>query len=189
MTAPRTWDVVDEASRDSFPASDPPGYYSAHASTTARTDPNPECVALEFVDAWNRRDPDAIAALFDDDADFVNVTGLWWHDREEIRRAHAYGLTRIFADSTLELVETRAKWLSPTVAIVHAKLRLRGQAPVGEVGTPGTRLSIFTFVVHETEDGWRCASAHNTDVVPGKETNIVDDQGRLEAVSYRDAAP
>lgn len=42
-----------------------------------------------FVDAWNHRDPDALAALFDQDAEFVNVTGLWWHTRDEIRSAHA----------------------------------------------------------------------------------------------------
>ena len=47
--------------------------------------------------------PDAIAALFDPDAEFVNVVGLWWHDREAIRRAHAYGLTRIFQHSTLRI--------------------------------------------------------------------------------------
>ena len=40
-----------------------------------------------FLEAWNHRDPDALAALFDKDAEFVNVTGLWWHTREEIRSA------------------------------------------------------------------------------------------------------
>jgi uncharacterized protein (TIGR02246 family) len=57
----------------------------------------PADVVLAFVDAWNHRDPDALAALFDDDAEFVNVTGLWWHTRDEIRSAHAYGLTRILS--------------------------------------------------------------------------------------------
>ena len=48
-----------------------------------------------------QRDPDALASLFDSDAEFVNVTGLWWHDRASIRKAHAYGLERIFSASTL----------------------------------------------------------------------------------------
>jgi uncharacterized protein (TIGR02246 family) len=61
----------------------------------------PEDVVVMFVDAWNHRDPDALAALFDTDAEFVNVTGLWWHTRDQIRSAHAYGLTRIFKDSSL----------------------------------------------------------------------------------------
>ena len=59
----------------------------------------PEDVVATFVEAWNRCDPDVLATLFDSDAEFVNVTGLWWHTREEIRKAHAYGLTRIFKES------------------------------------------------------------------------------------------
>ena len=69
---------------------------------TDRASSRPEAVAAEFVEAWNRRDPDALAALFDEDAEFVNVTGLWWHTRNKIRSAHAYGLTRIFKDSSLQ---------------------------------------------------------------------------------------
>jgi hypothetical protein len=50
-----------------------------------------------FVDAWNHRDPDALAALFDTDAEFVNVTGLWWHTRDEIRKR-----SRVRADPDLQ---------------------------------------------------------------------------------------
>jgi uncharacterized protein (TIGR02246 family) len=54
----------------------------------------PEDIVVSFVDAWNRRDPDALAALFDDDAEFVNVTGLWWHTRDEIEARTRTGLPK-----------------------------------------------------------------------------------------------
>jgi hypothetical protein len=64
-------------------------------------------------------------------------------------------------------------------------MTLEGQTPVDGVATPGARTNVFSFVVHRTPQGWRCASAHNTDVVPGMETNVVDGEGRLRSVDYR----
>ncbi len=145
----------------------------------------PERIPEAFVAAWNDRAPERIGALFDEDAEFVNVTGLWWHDRASIQQAHAYGLERIFNRTTLSLLETRVKWMANDIAVVHAKMELRGQSAAAGVAAPRTRRTIFSFVVHETSAGWRCASAHNTDVVPGAETNLVDDKGRLRPVSYR----
>lgn len=145
---------------------------------------HPEKIPELFVAAWNERDADAIADLFDEDAEFVNVTGLWWHDREAIRRAHAYGLQRIFGASVLRLDTVRVKHLTEKVAVVHARMTLTGQTPVKGVESPGTRRNLFSFVVHLTPRGWSCASAHNTDVVPG-ETNVVDADGRIGPVDYR----
>ena len=63
----------------------------------------PESVARVFVEAWARRDAEKLASLFDEDAEFVNVTGLWWHDRQAILKAHAYGFEHIFGAATLHL--------------------------------------------------------------------------------------
>jgi uncharacterized protein (TIGR02246 family) len=145
----------------------------------------PASIPTVFAEAWNARDVDTLASLFDEDAEFVNVVGLWWHDREAIRRAHAYGLRRIFNHSTLHVGTVRVKQLSDEIAVVHARMDLQGQTAVGAVLRPGERRNIFSFVVHRTADGWRCASAHNTDIVSGAETNVVDDAGWLGAVDYR----
>jgi uncharacterized protein (TIGR02246 family) len=137
-----------------------------------------------FAGAWNRRDPDSLASLFEDDAEFVNVTGLWWHDRPSIRNAHAYGLEHIFNASTLTVDETRVKQLSPDIAVVHARTTLSGQAPIGKIRQPGTRTSVFSFVARRVGERWLCASAQNTDVVPNMETNIVDDEGAFRTANY-----
>ena len=42
-----------------------------------------------FVSAWNEHDMRALSRLFADDADFVNVVGIWWKSRREIEAAHA----------------------------------------------------------------------------------------------------
>lgn len=149
----------------------------------------PDAIPHAFADAWNRRDADGIAALFEQDAEFVNVTGLWWHDREAIRRAHAYGLERIFNRSTLTVTTVRMRHLAPGLALVHARMRLAGQTPVAGIAEPGERRTIFSFVVRRGPGGWLCVSAHNTDVVPGAETNIVDQDGHLAGADYRRLRP
>ena len=145
----------------------------------------PEQIPSLFAEAWNRRDPDSLASLFEDDADFVNVTGLWWHDRASIRKAHAYGLERIFNESKLSIDETHVKQLSDDVAVVQARMTLSGQTPIGKIKRPGSRTNVFSFVAHRVGEGWLCASAHNTDVVPHMETNIVDDEGAFRAANYK----
>lgn len=146
----------------------------------------PQDIATLFAEAWARRDADGLAALFDENAEFVNVTGLWWHDRNAMRKAHAYGFETIFGASTLRLMEVRVKMLASTIAVVHARIRLEGQSGVAGVERPALRNTIFSFVVHQTNGTWSCASAHNTDVVPGMETNLVDADGHFRPVNYRD---
>ena len=99
----------------------------------------PEGIAAVFVEAWARRDADKLASLFDEDSEFVNVTGLWWHDREAIRKAHAYGFEHIFGASALRLMKVKVKMLADDIAVVHARVRLEGQSGAAHADRPGVR--------------------------------------------------
>jgi uncharacterized protein (TIGR02246 family) len=145
---------------------------------------SPEEIPALFARAWNDRDPDALASLFDEDAEFVNVTGLCWHGRESIRKAHAYGLERIVNKTLLAVDEIKVKLLSPGIAVVHARMTRSGQPPADAVIQSGPRTTIVSFVVHRIVDRWQCASAHNTDVVPNTETNVIDEAGVFGLGNY-----
>lgn len=127
---------------------------------------SPQDIPALFARAWNSHDADALASLFDEDAEFVNVTGLWCHDRESIRDAHANGQEQIFSKSTLATDATSVKLLSPDIAVVHARMTLCGGGPAGAATEPAPRTTIVSFVVHRVARRWLCASAHTSDVIP-----------------------
>lgn len=155
------------------------GFYGRWAweDLSAPAQTSPEDVPASFARAWNARDPDALALLFDEDAEFVNVTGVCWHDRESIRKAHAGGQERTFNTSTLVADATKVKRLSPDIAVVHARMTLSGRALDGAVTAAGPRTTIVSFVVHRIGERWRCASVHHTDVIPNMQTPVIADAG------------
>jgi len=105
---------------------------------------SPEDIPKLFKEAWMKRDADMLASLFVEDAEFVNVVGLWWHNREDIRQAHAYGFDKIFGDSELAIRKIKVKNLSEEIAVVHARMRLKGQTKKGDVEVPSIRQNIFS---------------------------------------------
>lgn len=150
------------------------GFYGRWAWEALPAPPHitPQEIPALFARACNERDPDALASLFDEDAEFVGVTGLCCHDRESIRQAHA-----LIARSQLAIEETRVRLLTPDIAVVHARMTLSGGAPADGVGPPGPRTTIASFVVHRSLDRWMCASAQTTDVIPTLEASIIEEAG------------
>jgi uncharacterized protein (TIGR02246 family) len=126
----------------------------------------PEDAATAFADAWNRHDMDDFAALFSEDANFVNVVGMWWKNRLEIEAAHRATHATMFRDSRLEGVVSSVVELSPGLASVHYRWTLTAaSAPDGSPA--GTREGILLLVVKKEQSGWRIKVAQNTDIVPG----------------------
>jgi uncharacterized protein (TIGR02246 family) len=121
--------------------------------------------AVGFVDDWNAHDMRKFAELFTEDADFVNVIGLWWHGRSEIQKAHeALHATRM-KDSHLAATDTAVRVLGPDVAVIHVRWELTGDTGIDGVTLPA-RHGILSLVTVRAGGKWLIASAQNTDVVP-----------------------
>lgn len=150
----------------------------------------PADLPYAFAEAWNDGDADALAALFAQECDFVNVVGLWWEDRGSVRDAHEYGFRKIFAGSRMELERVKTRSLGDGVAIVVVSWTLTGQSPSAGQSPdgqqePGARHGVFTFVLVSAQQGWLAVAAQNTDRVPGSETQI-NLGGQLRPETYQD---
>ncbi len=143
----------------------------------------PEEVPRLFAEAWNAKDADALAGLFAQDADFVNVVGLWWQTKADIKRAHAYGLRSFFVNSQLLARRIKVRQIGNSAAIVHVHWKLTGQTgPAGEALDP--RHSVMVFVLERSDKGWIVLAAQNTDIIAGSESLAAKD-GQVVAVDYR----
>lgn len=150
---------------------------------------SPKSIISGFQQAWNQHDADALAELFVADADFVNVTGLWWNTKQRIRQAHAFGFDNIFGDSTMTVGRTEVRMLGTDHAVVHARVTVIGQrTPAGHIAHD--RRTLFNFVVTRLHDAhgvhWKAVSAQNTDVVPGSPDTHVNSPDGQTATRYRD---
>ena len=142
-----------------------------------------EAVARAFFDRWNDGDADGIAALFIEDADFVNVVGLWWRNRRAIRKAHDYGFRRVFQRAKVEITELSLRELTPDVHLVHTVSTLDGQTGI-DGRTAARRVAVITMVTRRGASGFEIVSCQNTDRIDGADTQVAGDDG-VKPASYR----
>jgi uncharacterized protein (TIGR02246 family) len=84
--------------------------------------------------AWAAGDPDADAGVFTPDADYVTFLGSHYKGREAIAASYVSLFKKFLKGSRLDTEITQLRFLTPDVALIHAKRRC------GEGGT-ATRCS------------------------------------------------
>jgi uncharacterized protein (TIGR02246 family) len=111
-----------------------------------------------LLDAWNRHDAAAYAALFTDDGYVVGFDGSEMRGREEIERS----LSAIFADHETGryVAKVRAeRTVSDDVSLLSA---VAGLVPAGRSDLDPKLNAIQTLVATRDDETWRIAQFQNT---------------------------
>ncbi len=123
-------------------------------------------VVNAFAETWNRHDMNAFADLFAEDAEFVNVVGLWWKGRTAIKSAHEFTHQTMFKDSRLSIREVETRFPVPGFAIARCRWTLEGHvSPVGAALT--VRNGVLVNTLQHVGGTWRIIDSQNTDIIEG----------------------
>jgi uncharacterized protein (TIGR02246 family) len=117
----------------------------------------------EVQAAWNAHDMARFAANFADDADFVNVRGLWWRGRDEIEERHAASHASRFRESRMANRLEEAREIAPEVWVAHVRWTMEGHLRSGPRETAEVRNGISTWVLQRRGTKLLIVAAHNTD--------------------------
>src|SRR5215472_14768980 len=104
-------------------------------------------VVARYVDAREKRDAAAIAALFTADADQLVSSGEWRKGREAVVKGTLASSEASGGRRTIE-VET-VRFLTPDVALADGRYEIAGASGAA------TRRMWSTFLITRTKDGWR----------------------------------
>ncbi len=117
----------------------------------------------KLVSAWSTafaaNDASALAALYTEDAEFLDPFGTLFSGQAAIRDFHAFLFSGPYAGSTASLEVQRVVFLTGTIAIVRLNITLSGRADL-----PGPVSALWVVVKHRGE--WQILSHHMTFIQP-----------------------
>ena len=137
----------------------------AQANTGSRDDKAIRRLILERIESFNKKHEAPQAAAFTQDADFVNVYGMWRKGPAEIEGRQGERMKTVLKDAKITLQDLRIRFIRPDVAIVHETHELsRMRNDKGETIPPQQELSIRVMVKEKGK--WLIRAFHNTIVRP-----------------------
>lgn len=136
----------------------------------------PGGVAQALIEAWNRHDARAFAAVFAQDADFTNVFGMEAAGRGAIERFHAPIFDTMFKDSHLSADGMRTRLVRDDVATLDLRWSMTGaRDPMGREWP--RRQGLISIVATRDDGRWQIAAMHNMELAG---EDMAQAQGKLQ---------
>lgn len=160
--------ACDDAGSDG-PMTAPSGGGTPAAVTAQGQRDDLATLVAAFDAAWNAGDAGAYAALYAEDAQFINPLGVVLPNQGAIRAGHTFLFAGPFQGSTHESNVRRITFLTGTVAIVDLDVSVTGfvQLPPGLNATePGVLRSRERLVLVKRAGEWQIVMNQITAVAP-----------------------
>lgn len=120
-------------------------------------------VVDQFMNAWNRHDAKAFAAVFSKDADFTNWRGGGASGRAKIEEYHAPVFATIFRKSHQEYTDIKIRLIRADVAAVDVHWKMTGA--LDRQGNPRPdRNGLLSLVMAKNSGRWEIVVMHNLDI-------------------------
>ena len=116
-----------------------------------------------FMDAWNRHDAHAFAAVFAEDADFTNVLGIGASGRAKIEEFHAPVFATIFKNSHQKYDDIKIRFIRDDIAAVDVHWQMTGATDPQGNPRPDRR-GLLNFVMAKDAGRWQIVVMHNLDL-------------------------
>jgi uncharacterized protein (TIGR02246 family) len=112
----------------------------------------------QFVEAWNKHDTAALAAIWTEDGDHGEPDGRTVYGRAEIQKLFALEHGSVFKKSELNLVVERVRPVSDTVAVADGTYELfNATDPAGRA--IGTRTGYFINILVKEGNVWKVSAS------------------------------
>jgi len=136
----------------------------SRGQTKGETDQQAIAAVIDrFVDAWNRHDAKAFAAVFAEDADFTNWRGEGTSGRAKIETFHAPMFATIFKNSHQSYTVINTRFIRPDVAAVDVHWQMTGATDAQGNPRPDRR-RLLNFTMEKNAAEWQIVVMHNLDL-------------------------
>jgi uncharacterized protein (TIGR02246 family) len=136
----------------------------SRCQTKGETDQQAVSAVIDrFMDAWNRHDAKAFAAVFAEDADFTNWRGEGASGRSNIEAFHAPVFATIFKNSHQSYSNIKTRFIRSDVAVVDVHWEMTGATDAQGNPRPD-RHGLLSFTMAKNAAEWQIVVMHNLDL-------------------------
>jgi uncharacterized protein (TIGR02246 family) len=120
----------------------------------------------QLVSDWNTHDFKNMDTYTTEDVEWVNIVGMWWKGRTEVKMAHQGMFDRIFKGVPFTKKSTKIRFLTPEVAVVNLIVHVGEFFPPDGLNHGTNKMpeadDLLTLVFVKKNGQWLLSAGQNT---------------------------